>query len=193
MNLKYQLINSLISKFGLTSYLEIGLGPLQETWRFIEIDHKVCVDVIKVSEDLPTFLGGSDDFFKINEDKFDLIYIDGDHNSEQVRKDVSNSLGFLSDNGIIVMHDIAPSSRGETSHRSSGDAYKIFIEIRRNPHLKACTYFFSNGDAVGVVWRGKNENPFTKIDRDDQYSLYEEFRDEILQPSDFDSIVKGLS
>jgi hypothetical protein len=76
MNLKYQLINSLISKFGLTSYLEIGLGPLQETWKFIEIDHKVCVDVIRVSDDLPTFLGGSDDFFEINKDNFDLIYID---------------------------------------------------------------------------------------------------------------------
>lgn len=192
MDLKCEAINGLISKFGYKSYLEIGLGPLQETWKYISIEDKTCVDVIKISENLPTFLGTSDEFFQSNDKMFDLIYIDGDHKSDQVRKDLKNSLMSLNDNGLIVMHDIAPASKNETDPRSSGDAYKIFMEARRNPHLQAYTYFFRNGDAIGVIWRGMNESILKNETDDYSYEYYDHNKGSILQPIDFESLVEKI-
>jgi len=47
----------------------------------------------------------SDDFFKKNEEYFDLIYIDGTHESFQVDKDINNAWKFLNLNGIIICDD----------------------------------------------------------------------------------------
>ena len=41
----------------------------------------------------------SDDFFLSNKDKFDVIFIDGLHIYEQVRKDVVNSINAINDGG----------------------------------------------------------------------------------------------
>jgi hypothetical protein len=191
MNFKHETINLLIREFSYKSYLEIGLGPLQETWKFINCDHKECVDINKGSADLPTFLGTSDDFFKQNSRQFDLIYIDGDHSSDQVRKDLRNSLDILSPGGIIVMHDIAPEKREHTSPRSSGDAFKVFIESRRNPHLACSTYFYQSGDAIGIIWRGKNQKLFTKEIYGDDFDFYLTYKEEILNPISIEEIISN--
>jgi len=47
----------------------------------------------------------SDNFFKVNNTKFDLIYIDGNHLYDFVKKDILNSLKFLKKNGLIVLDD----------------------------------------------------------------------------------------
>ena len=47
----------------------------------------------------------SDDFFKKNDEYFDLIYIDGTHESFQVDKDINNAWKFLNLNGIIICDD----------------------------------------------------------------------------------------
>lgn len=41
-----------------------------------------------------------------NEEKFDLIFIDGDHSYEGVKQDFNDYKSLLSDNGILVFHDI---------------------------------------------------------------------------------------
>lgn len=190
MESKHELINKLIAKFGFESYLEIGLGPLQETWKHVNVNNKTCVDVIKVSESLPSFLGTSDDFFAQSDKTFDLIYIDGDHQSDQVRKDLVNSLKSLNEGGLIIMHDIAPSSKAETSPRSSGDAFKVFMEIRKNPHLQSYTYFFRSGDAVGCVWRGINHEILDLPAEGDAYNIYENRKKDILRPIDYDTLIE---
>ena len=189
---KYEMINLLIAELKIDSYLEIGLGPLQETWKWINCDHKECVDIDRGDNNLPTFLGTSDDFFNQNTREFGLIYIDGDHRSEQVRKDLINSLLYLQPGGVIVMHDIAPRNREQIDPRSSGDAFKVFIEIQRNPHLVAHTHFFPDGDAAGVVWRGKNENPFTAETSGDEFDFYLHHKDQILSPLDIKEIIKKI-
>ena len=45
----------------------------------------------------------SDEFFKNNKDQFDLIFIDGLHHYNQVKKDIINSVEVLKDGGIILM------------------------------------------------------------------------------------------
>ena len=37
--------------------------------------------------------------------EFDVIFIDGDHHFDQVKKDIYNSLYHLSDKGLIIFHD----------------------------------------------------------------------------------------
>jgi|LakMenEpi03Aug12_release.lakeMendotaPanAssembly.Ray.scaffolds.fasta_scaffold453542_1 SAM-dependent methyltransferase len=47
----------------------------------------------------------SDDFFKNNKNHYNLIYIDGLHHYEQVKKDFINSFNFLENNGYIICDD----------------------------------------------------------------------------------------
>ena len=47
----------------------------------------------------------SDEFFKINNNSFDVIYIDGYHQADQVLKDFINSWEVLNDQGIIIFDD----------------------------------------------------------------------------------------
>ena len=49
----------------------------------------------------------SDDFFLTNKYFFDLIYIDGNHLFEFVKRDILNSLKFITEDGIIVLDDYA--------------------------------------------------------------------------------------
>ena len=50
----------------------------------------------------------SDEYFKKSKDKFDLIFLDGLHTYEQTIKDINNSLNFINDNGLIIIHDCLP-------------------------------------------------------------------------------------
>ena len=47
----------------------------------------------------------SDIFFKNNKNLFDLIYIDGDHETEQVKKDINNSWKILNKGGYLILDD----------------------------------------------------------------------------------------
>jgi hypothetical protein len=53
----------------------------------------------------------SDDFFENlnpNDARFDIVFIDGMHQTEFVLKDINNSIAFLNDNGKILLDDIIP-------------------------------------------------------------------------------------
>lgn len=57
----------------------------------------------------------SDTFFaqentRLSEHALDVVFIDGLHTFEQSLKDVQNSLVYLNDNGVIVLHDCNPLS-----------------------------------------------------------------------------------
>ena len=47
----------------------------------------------------------SNEFFQKNHKHFDLIYIDGDHSSEQVKIDLVNSWKVLKNGGFLVLDD----------------------------------------------------------------------------------------
>ena len=51
------------------------------------------------------FKEGSDNFFEKNSDYFDIIYVDGTHESHQVHKDINNAWNFLNLNGIMICDD----------------------------------------------------------------------------------------
>lgn len=47
------------------------------------------------------------EYFKNNDEKFDTIFIDGDHSYDGVKLDYDYCLNLLNDNGVMIFHDIA--------------------------------------------------------------------------------------
>jgi hypothetical protein len=160
--LKAELINLIIQKKNLKSYLEIGLD---KGFNFNQIicDYKVGVD--PVLDDNVKYQGQvykltSDDFFKQNTTNFDIILVDGLHLYEQTIKDIINSFNFLNNKGFIVVHDCMPNSeqmagREPTGDSWNGDVYKaIFWFKDYHEHIPyviincdwGCTIIRKNGD-----------------------------------------------
>ena len=139
-----QLLNALIEKYNLKSYLEIGVQNPANNFDKIRCDLKTGVDpeiksyivdkkklILSLSSDY--FFGGEENVFSL-EEKFDLIFIDGLHHADQVKRDFENSLKCLNDNGFIVMHDVLPENeRGTKIPRETkvwwGDVYKFAMTM----------------------------------------------------------------
>ena len=75
-------------------------------------------------------------FFKLKSDKYDLIFIDGLHTAEQVKKDFENALMVLSRDGFIVLHDCNPLKKEHTlvprpskTGHWNGDVYKFACQL----------------------------------------------------------------
>lgn len=107
-----EIINDLIAHNGYTSYLEIGVYD-GKNFTSIQCNFKIGVDPalpesLKRSPDFYTM--SSDEFFESMEEgyKFDLIFIDGDHEAEQVEKDIVNAYKALNKGGMILLHDCNP-------------------------------------------------------------------------------------
>jgi hypothetical protein len=96
----------------------------------------------------------SDVFFKNNTIIFDVIFIDGLHTYEQVRKDVVNSLRFLKNGGFIFLHDLIPRSFLEENVSRlqniwTGDVWKVGIELAKTNNID---FYVINADhGVGVL------------------------------------------
>ena len=152
------LINYLIGLYGYNSYLEIGVD-VGANFEQVICDYKVGVDPAKKYEKL-TYNITSDEFFSMNTRKFDIVFIDGLHISEQVIKDIQNSLEILNPKGTIIMHDCLPNSEAAQSRERlgdhwNGDVWKAFAHYRKNPDL---TMFTVNTDqGLGFIKKGNQE------------------------------------
>ena len=62
-------------------------------------------NINEFSNIVETFKGTSDSFFLNQKDKYDVIYIDGSHETDQVYKDIKNSWNILNVNGILICDD----------------------------------------------------------------------------------------
>ena len=154
---RYDIINKIIIKKNYTSYLEIGCFK-DETFNQINIKKKVGVDPASGGNLRMT----SDQFFKDNKEKFDLIFIDGLHVYEQVIKDIFNSIKVLKENGIILVHDCLPRKLWyQTPTRMSdtwnGDVWKAIVECRTLENIDTYTCLADEG--IGVIKLQKNNNP----------------------------------
>ena len=61
------------------------------------------VDILEVSP--------SSEFLANTQEKFDFIFLDGDHSSHTVYEEVSLALKALNQNGIILLHDYYPAAK----------------------------------------------------------------------------------
>ena len=140
------IINHLASTIQATSYLEIGVRRAQDNFDQIKIKHKVGVDPGLEGHNEATYKLTSDDFFSRNQENFDIIFIDGLHESGQVERDINNSINCLNNNGYIVCHDMNPivEERQLCLHDPRRLKYVEIQKKQNNPE-----YGFWHGD----VWK----------------------------------------
>lgn len=144
------LLNHLVEKYNLQRYLEIGVQVPGLNFDKIKCAYKVGVD--PDADAHAAFCMTSDDFFDLAKNgsdtesgeyiglrplyTFDLIFIDGLHTAEQVKKDFENALKILSPNGFIVLHDCNPLQEEHTivprpkpRGHWNGDVYKFAANL----------------------------------------------------------------
>ena len=98
------------------------------------------------------------DGFFIN---FDCIFIDGLHEYHQVKKDIFNSLKFLNEGGIILLHDCLPNNYYEQATPRcqwiwNGDVWKSIVEFRTHSNLD--TYVCLADEGIGLIFKRSNRN-----------------------------------
>ena len=130
---QYQVIRSIVEATGCQKYLELGISE------GFNIRHvaSVCpdctgVDIKDISKfrDFKFHICTTDKFFETNKETFDVIFIDADHQFEQVKKDFINSLNVLNKFGIIFLHDTDPSKKEYLDPKLCGDSYKMIRWLR---------------------------------------------------------------
>lgn len=152
MKAKHDIINEIIAKNDYKSYLEIGVAN-ESNYNQIKCDFKVGIDPIaKEHDDILSV--SSDGFFFQNMAKFDCIFIDGLHHSEQLEKDVINAYKFLNNKGRIILHDINPFTKEMTiipriQDQWTGDCFKVWAGIIDNTKLK--TEYYKEKYGIGVI------------------------------------------
>lgn len=159
---RFDIINSFIQKYGYSHYLEIGVSN-GDTFRNINIQHKESVDPAmgRYNTANPTYKMTSDEFFeKYPEKKYDIIFIDGLHHSEQVDKDIRNSINVLNENGVIILHDCNPTSEEEQlvpreTTRWLGDVWKSFVSFKSFNKLNYECFVVDTDCGCGVIRDGK--------------------------------------
>ena len=153
------LVNKLVSKTGglNCNYLEIGCDQ-NELFHSVASYNKIGVDPVSGGTHKMT----SDDFFEINTKKFDVVFIDGLHEYQQVRRDALNSLKYLNDEGWIAFHDFLPANYLEQHMPRvgkgwpwTGDCWKLAYELSQAEGLEFKIVEIDRG--VGLMRKISND------------------------------------
>lgn len=127
-------VNLLAARFADPAYLEIGCDENQ-LFHSVPARRKVGVDPRRGG----TVRATSDEFFRTNTETFDLVFIDGLHTREQVRRDLAGAIRCLNPGGWILLHDMLPRDWVElhvpvvARHDWTGEVWKVGFELARTP------------------------------------------------------------
>jgi len=80
------------------------------------------------------------EFIKIFDDKPLIVFLDGCHDYEVVRKEFHFFYERLEPGGVIFMHDTMPSTENHIYHGACSDAYKLRLELEKNPNVDMVTW-----------------------------------------------------
>ncbi len=183
-----EIIQLLINKVSAKKYLEIGVDN-GVNFALINCDYKVGVDPNTTTT--ATHHLTSDDFFKQNTEKFDVIFVDGLHHADQVYRDILNSIDVLNDGGYIICHDMNPIKEEHqtipfVSGHWNGDCWKAFSKLKRE--RKDLEMFVVDTDeGCGVITRG-NQDLISFSDEELTYKNFDKNRKEwlnLISVSDF--------
>jgi SAM-dependent methyltransferase len=184
------LINSLLKYNKGKKYLEIGV-LFGDTFSKINAEYKVGVDIVfqnslYLKNNEKYVIMPSDNYFNINKDLFDLIFIDGDHTYNQSKNDLFNSLKILNNGGIIVLDDVFPldeiaslptlkdqeEARIKNNDKTicwNGDVYKTLVYIHN--YMPEINYLYINhklayNGSKAIVWLEKTNREHIDVDID---------------------------
>jgi len=158
---RWDIINKLIKDNNYQSYLEIGYGN-GETYNQVNIINKTGVDINQRTG--AKYIMPSENFFlftKNNKLKYDIIFIDGNHKYEFVKKDVLSALETLNDGGTIVMHDCNPTKREMQGDipiipEWTGSVWKVFVELKATRN-DLNMYVVDTDYGCGVIKKGSQD------------------------------------
>ena len=124
-NIRYLEIGSFegISSYFISEYLMLKEIYCVDTWEGSPEHHQINFKNIELNFDnnskdiknLKKFKTTSDDFFIKDKEDFDIIYVDGLHTYNQVKKDLINALKALKSDGIIICDDYLWNLDGDKS------------------------------------------------------------------------------
>lgn len=194
--IRTEVINKFIEVRGYKSYLEIGVFS-GENYHNVNCEFKVGVDPVRRTiprEPHLLFILTSDEYFEElieGTPTKDIIFIDGLHKSEQVARDIENSLKILSPGGVLLLHDCNPPTklhaRLEYTNEIpewNGDVYKAFIDYKRR-HTGYDIYTIDTDWGIGVIddskqgtgaIRGTIDSDFPEI----TWEYFDENREQLL-------------
>ena len=157
------LVNHFIRLNGYRSYLEIGVRDRRAMFQNIDTARSTSVDpdpAAKSDHVMP-----SDAFFAENRERFDIVFIDGNHTGDQVERDILNSLACLAPNGVILLHDMNPPTifHGRKEYEVSGrypawngTSWKGFAALRLS-RADLTMYVVDTDWGVGIVHPGRQD------------------------------------
>ena len=182
-----KLIPYLAKKTKAKTYLEIGVRG-GKTFYPVKVRKKIAVDPdFRIKADYkkqqiwrywPNLLAKlfactSDQFFANHADQvltkggLDLAFIDGLHTAEQTYIDVVNTMPYMADDGIIVVHDVSPKSAAAAYPAASidevkkikppgfdgmwsGDVWKIMPRLRAT-YPDHCMFVIDHDSGIGLI------------------------------------------
>lgn len=172
------IINTIARKIKAKSYLEIGV---QHGTNFNKVicEHKIGVDPNPKMTN--TIALTSDEFFSQNKETFDIIFIDGLHESEQVYRDINNALDVLNPGGYIISHNMNPPTEERqispfpggvwNGEAWNGDCWKAFVRLREE-RIDLDMKTVDTDEGVGIITRGfqiplniEKELTYTEFDK----------------------------
>jgi hypothetical protein len=188
---RYTLLNRLIEISSAKSYLEIGCCN-NDCFNTIQCSQKVGVDPNSGG----TLRMTSDAFFEVNAQAFDIIFIDGLHESWQVDKDIEHALRWSSPQAIIVLHDCYPLFEvralvPRVAETWNGDVWKSLVRIRSRLDIDCATGLFDHGCAV--ICKRPNSAPIEPVTESNlSWSTLTMNRQTWLRPMPYDELLQWV-
>lgn len=177
---RISVVNNMIANCASDSkirYLEIGCAG-DKLFQSVMAYEKIGVD---------PFAGGthrmtSDEFFGTDSSNFDVVFVDGLHEYNQVWKDVKNSLSQIPVGGYIGIHDMLPRTWVEAyipclyDGPWTGDVWKLAFDLMDNPGIKFNILNIDHG--VGVIKKIEENAELTLSSNfgSESYSFYADNR-----------------
>jgi hypothetical protein len=219
-----ELFTKLLAGNKTAKYLEIGVDNPASTFLNVEASMKIAVDPYSDDSNKCHAWGSktreqyiselemeATKFYRLTSDeyfaqldlrtKFDLIFIDGLHTEEQVRKDVVNSLLHLKKGGLIILDDALPNSPLEAVETPKpgagwrGTVYRFIAEERLrgvlginlfcNHELNMCV-IENKPSEVELYSRDEFPNPVVS------FEFYSTFRDALMRVLPLEEFLKKL-
>jgi hypothetical protein len=193
------ILNELIARRRLRSYLEVGLLDPAQNFDHVRAPIKESVD-----PNVPaTHQMTSDRFFSelARGARYDLIFIDAVHEEEQALRDMRNALSHLSLGGAIVVHDCSPPTEWHQRPFAAfvpgtewnGTIWRALVRFRAMyPHIAVHTVDADWGCAV--ICPGDPETPPASIPTQFGWADLERNRRDwlnLISPAAFKALIRG--
>ena len=141
-----RVIAAVLASYPKPTYIEIGVFQgqcLAEVTPHCGQAHGVDVSFDRVTHEIGAarlWQLPSDEFFaRYDGSAPDVVFVDGDHEYEQARRDAHNALAILAPEGVLFLHDTWPVFRAATERLLCGGVHRVVEELQADATLEVAT------------------------------------------------------